>query len=498
MQQNNKRLGFSLFWMGLAMIINYGISFVLTSYITETIGVEANGFVTLAKTVSNYAIIFTGALNVFASRYISVEYHKGNIEKAEQYYSSVFFADFILGVIILLLTIVPILFLDQILVIPADLSKEVKLLFVLDFLNFIIVSASTAFLSGAIVKNRMDITGKIQTVAYLSEGIFLFVVYKNCTPQISFVGLGLVLSAAIIFIMNGICVRKLTPELHIRRKAFSMQAVKTLVVNGIWFSVNSLGNLLNTGLDLVITDTMLTTLEMGQLSVVKVVATIFSALYSVLAQPFQPALVKAYAEDDKEAVIGTFKKGIQISGLVSNLAFAGFFALGEVYYKLWTPSQDAHFLHMVTIIAVFGGIMEGAVYPLYYTYTLTLKNKVPCFFTILSGLLNVGGMFLLIKFTDLGIYGVVLTTAVLSWGINFVFTPLYTSHCLGVKKTTFYPALLKHLLSCILMSGIFYGITKIYMPSNWLTLILVALLFVIIGSLVHIVITMGIKKRKKN
>ncbi len=495
MAGNEKRLGSSLLWMGLAMVVNYGISFVLTSFVTEKIGVEANGFVNLAKTVASYAIIFTGALNSFASRYISVEYHKGNMEKAREYYSSVFIADFVLGVVILLLTIAPLFYLDRILVIPVELQKDVKILFFLDFINFLLTSLGTAFLSGCIIKNRMDLTGKIQFVAYLSEGLLLVCLFKFLPYHITYVGFGLILSAVIIFFINGLLIKKLTPELSIKPSLFSMAAVKQLVANGIWYSVNSLGNMLNTGLDLIITDTMLTAFEMGQLSVVKTVSTIFSVLYAVIAQPFQPALVKDYADDNKEGVIKTFQKGIQISGLISNLAFAGFFALGEVYFTLWTPSQDAHFLHMVTIIAVFGGIMEGAVYPLYYTYTLTLKNKIPCFFTILSGLLNVGGMFLLIRFTNLGIYGVVLTTAVLSWGINFVFTPLYASHCLGVKKTTFYPALLKHILSCALMSGIFYGITKIYMPGSWLTLILTAVLFVIIGSFVHVIITMGIKKK---
>lgn len=485
------RLSSSLFWTCFAMVINYGILFVLTPYIEENLGVEANGFVSLAKTVSGYAIVLTGALNSFAARFISVEYHKGNIEKAKEYYSSVFLADVALAIIVLILTAAPIYFLERILVIPEELVSSVKILFVLDFLNFLMISASTAFLSGAIIKERMDITGKIQTTAYLSEAVFLVIAFRYFTGSIVSVGIGLVISAFVVLVVNGIVMKKLVPELRVSFASFSMASVKQLVVNGIWTSANSLGNLLNTGLDLVITDTMLSAFELGQLSLVKTISTIFSVLYSVIAGPFQPALLKAYADEDKEELIRVFKKGILISGLISNIAFAGFFALGNVYYTLWTPSQDSSFLHKVTIISVLGGIMEGAVYPLYYTYTITLKNKIPCFVTIASGLLNVLGMFVLIRYTNLGIYGVVVTTAVLSWIVNFVFNPLYASHVLEVKKSTFYPVLLRHILSCIIMSAVFYGITLLYTPGSWITLALMAMVLCLVGAFLHFLIVGG-------
>ena len=48
-----------------------------------------------------------------------------------------------------------------------------------------------------------------------------------------------------------------------------MEAVKKLVLSGIWNSINSVGNLLNSGLDLWISNLMLSALEMGNLSIVK-------------------------------------------------------------------------------------------------------------------------------------------------------------------------------------------------------------------------------------
>ena len=80
----------------IAMVINYMISFFLTPYITNTLGTEAYGFVSLAKTVANYGLIITSCLNAYASRFIAVSYHEGDIKRANSFYSSVVIADVIL------------------------------------------------------------------------------------------------------------------------------------------------------------------------------------------------------------------------------------------------------------------------------------------------------------------------------------------------------------------------------------------------------------------
>lgn len=485
---NGGKIAYSILWTGLAAVVNYIVTFILTSYITENIGAEAYGFVSLAKTVANYASILTTALNSFASRFISIEYHKGNHDKANQYFTSVFMADVFLGIIVLLAVLVPIFNLQKLLNISPELEYGVKVLFFLDFINFVLVSSGTAFLAAAVVKNRMDITGKIKSISYISEMLFMFAAFSLGNPSIIYVGLGLIVASLILMILNYAATRKLTPELKIRVRSFSKKAVKNLVVNGFWNSVNSLGNLLNGGLDLWVTNTMLSALQMGQMAIVKTVTTIFSTLYSTVSSPFLPSLLKAYAKQDKKELVRIFNLGIKVSGLFSNLAFAGFFSLGAIYYGLWTPSQDSILLHHVTIIAVLGGIVEGAVYPLYYTYTLTLKNRVPCFVTVASGFANVATMVIWIKYFDYGFYGVVITTAVLSWIVNFIFNPQYSAYCLDLKRWTFYPILLRHIGSCIVMTICFKFLTSFIYPSTWIGLIGVVFFCTAIGSIIHILI----------
>ena len=141
-------------------------------------------------------------------------------------------------------------------------------------------------------------------------------------------------------------------------------------------------------------------------------------------------------------------------------------------------------------------MIEGSITPLYYVYTLTTKIKLPCLVTILSGLTNVGGMFILLRFFDADLWGVVGTTTVLTWGVNFIFNPLYTARCLDVDKYTFYPSILKNILSAVVILVVFKLISLIYYPTNWFGLIVVALGCGAIGMSVHLIITLNKKEKR--
>lgn len=486
----------SVFFSVLAVALNYLITLVLTPYITENIGTEAYGFVSLGKAFANYASIITVALNSFASRYISVEYHKGNYDKANKYFNSVLFADIGLGIVILIISLVIILNLQHFLSIPESLIYDVKCLFLLDSINFFILSCCTAFMSATIIKNRLELSSIIKGIAYISEATFLVIAFKLLSPKVQIVGWGLVISSLIILLLYIIVSKKYTPELRIDVGIYSWGAIKNILKNGIWNSVNSLGNTLNTGLDLLITNIMLSALKAGQLAIVKTISTIILTLFQLIAQPFQPLQLKYYAKDDKEKLIESFILGIKVNGMISNIAFAGFVIFGSAYYRLWTPGEDIKMLQSITIITVLGSIIEGAVYPLYYVYTLTLRNKVPCIVTLISGLLNVVFMYMLIKLFNLGIFAVAGTSALLSWIVNFIFNPIYSAHCLNISKWTFYPTLLRHIFSCALITVVFYVISIIYFPNTWVTLVIIALISAFIGIIIHSTIVFTIEEKK--
>lgn len=495
-RSTSKQFVVSVFFSFFAVALNYLISLVITPFITENIGTEAYGFVSLAKTFANYASIFTIALNSFSSRYISIEYHKGNKKKANIYFNSVFISDIILSIVLFVVAIFIIVNLDSFLSIPEIMIRDVKKLFLLDVINFLILSCSTVFMTATTIKNRLEMGSLARAISYIAEALFLVIAFSLLVPRVYYVGIGLIVSSCVILLINIGLTIKYTPDLKIQKGYFSIKAVKKILSAGIWSSVNSLGNTLNTGLDLLISNMMLSALAAGQLAIVKTISTIFLTLIQLVSTAFQPMQLKYYADNNKKALISSFKFGIKLNGMISNIAFAGFTIFGAVYYKLWTPSQNIEVLQMVTIVTIIGCIIEGAVYPLYYGYNLTVKNKIPCYITIFSGLLNVLGMYILIKYLNMGIYAVVITTTVLTWVVNFIFNPLYVSHCLKIKLTTFYPTLFSHIASSLLLLILFNVVKKIYFPSSWGGLIVIAIICSILGSGVHMLVVFDKDERQ--
>ena len=484
----SKRIISTFFTTGMATILGFAINFFLTPVITNKIGIEAYGFVSLAKTIINYALILTIALNSYASRFIALEYHKDNKIKSNQYMSSVFWGNTFLGTVFLVIVIFLIPVLDDLLSIPPELSSSVKILFVLIFISFSLTCISTSFTASAYIKNRLDIAGVFKILSYLVEAGVLFVSFMFFEPYVWYVGLALVLSHLVLLIGNILITRKLTPDLHVKRKDFSWKAMKELVLNGIWNSINSLGNTLNAGLDLIICNIYLTSMQMGQLAVAKTLLSIFSAFYATLAQPFHPIFLKDYSDGNKKQLLTDLKLSMKFSGGVINIIFAGFIALGIPFFHLWIPKQDIGLIYNLTLLTILTSVSEGAVYPLYYIYTLTVKNKIPCIITLIGGVLNVLGMIILLNTTNIGVYGIVLTTTVIMTIINMVTNPLYMAHVLELPWYTFFPGILRNVLSCGILVLVFKLLSFVYLPNKWITLILCALIYAMIGVVIHFVV----------
>ena len=492
-----KRLLITIMSFGLATAMSFIVSFFLTPFITNRLGVEAYGFVTLAKNFTSYAVIISMALNSYATRYIALEYHHNNMKKANMYVSSAFFGDIMLASIIMVVAIGFVGIMEKVLNISDDLVVSVKILFLLVFVNFFITTISTAFTSAAYIKNRLDLVSFFRFVAYVFEVIAYLIIFNIFEPSVWYVGAVMILVTIITFSANCVMFNKLTPELKISHKTLSLKAVTTLVGNGIWNSVNSLGITLNSGLDLIICNLMLSNLEMGQLAITKTIETIFSSFNAMLSQPFQPMFLKSYSENNKEQLLKELKMAMKFSGFFSNLMFAGFFALGSLFYKLWIPSQDFELLYSLTLLSILTYIIEGAVHPLYYIYTLMVKNKIPCFITLIGGVMNVIGMIILIKFTPLGIYSIVLTTTVINIFVNLVTNPLYMSHCLKLKWYEFYPNIILNTLGCVVMTVAFYGLSTVVKPHGWIMFILTAGVMSMLGLLIQIIIVFSKEERQK-
>ena len=221
---------------------------------------------------------------------------------------------------------------------------------------------------------------------------------------------------------------------------------------------------------------------------------ILNGLFQMLSQAFQPILLQDYSHENIKKLLADLRISSAFSGLISNLLFAVFFALGFDFLRLWIPTQNITLIWRLTIITLAGSIVEGAVYPLYFVYTLTIKKIVPCIITIVGGVINIIGMYFLIEYTTLGIYSIALTTTIVMTLINFISNPIYAAICLRVHKLTFYPMLLKHCFSCIMLTVFFLIIKSHIEVKGWISLVIIGFFLCCVGAIAHLCVMIGITK----
>lgn len=493
---NNKRLFITILYSGLVAVLNVFFNLVITPYVTERIGSDAYGFVTLANNIVSYATIITLALNSYATRYISVAYLKGDYKNAKRYFNSVLWANILIGIVVLLVFSGITCSIDSFLKIPIALVDDVKVLFVFTFINFTIQTAGSVFSSAGALTNRMDRVAFSKLLAYLLEIITIQILFSNFSAKVWLVGVAYIVYALTISIsyFRIYLISKL--KIHINISEFSFAAVKELVINGMWNSINSIGNTLNTGLDLIIADLMLDATTMGELAIAKTFASISGGIFPMVTQAFQPILLKDYAEDDNQKLVLDLKLSMKLCGIIAGLFFCGFVSLGEEFYSLWIPNQNIHLIYNLTVITLLSSVMEGVVGPLYYIYTLTVKNKIPCFVTIIGGVFNVIGMFFLIKYTSLGVYAVVITTAVVMNIINLVTNPLYMCRCLKIKWSTFYPTIIRYTIY-IILCVVLMKLLNIISINGWITFSFQVIIDSIAGAILYFIVVMDKKECKK-
>lgn len=481
----NRMIAKTIVISGFGVFLSYGINFFLTPYISDSLGIEAYGFIAIAKSAVSYANIAAVALTSFIVRYISVSYHKRDYKEAQGYYSSSVLACILLSGAVFLIASTVIWNLESFLIIPVSIAGSVKMLFAVVFVNFMVTTITTPFGAAAYIKNRMDWSGYLKILGYVFDAVFLLFLFHTFSPEVWFAGAGSLLASFVTLICSAAMTKILTPELQFKKAFVSARYVKTLIENGIWNSFNQIGNTLNSGLDLIISNLMLSGTETGQIAVAKTIGTMFSTLYQVVFQPFQPRLIKAYAQGDMDALIHELQNAMKICGCFSNIAFAGFAALGRLYFELWLPQQDSGMLERLAVVTVLGSVTAGVIQPVYYVNTLTVRNRIPCAVTIFGGVVNVWSMYLLLKYTSLGPVAVVATTSVIMISINLFFNPVYSARCLGIKARRFYSVMIPHMISAGIMTAVFRTVGSIINPQGWTGLILSALLMCAAGVLIH-------------
>lgn len=486
----------------LACLVSFvtvlGINFFLTPYITENIGTDAYGFVSLANNFVNYASIITLALNSMASRFISVSIFKGDKEEANKYFTSVLVANIFLILILLIPSIFCVVYLDSLITIPNNLVFSVKILFLLIFLNFFLSLINSTYSVSTYASDKIELfTIRNMESSIIKVGL-MFLLFYIVDANIIIVGIATLVATLYMLLFNIYYKRKFLSFLKIKRKYFELKKIIEIFMAGIWNTITKIGQVLSDGLDLLITNIFINPIAMGQLSIAKTISSSVSLLTLSLVNIFQPNLTKLYANNDNK-IVDEMKFSMKIVALFSNVLLVGVMCFGLQFYKLWLPEENHVLLNVLTIITLLGNVVGTSVNALFSVFTITNKLKVNSLVTLFVGFFNVLLVFIFLKINIVKEPILIVASVSVIIGIikNLTFIPIYSAKCLGAKATSFYEPIIKSILSSSVIAIIFLVIGKLVEINTWIHLILVAIVCGIIGFIICFVILFNKTEIKK-
>lgn len=498
--ENKRRFIVNMGSQVISALINFGINFFLSAYIVNAIGKEVYGFVGLANNFVSYVQIFTIALNAMLSRYVTIKLVKKEYSKANVYISSVTMCNLVISVILFFPTVLLCCFLQYVIDVPSAYMLDIKILWFLIFLAFLIQLATNTFQTCFFATNRLDLSAKRSLENYILKAGILIVAFTFLQPHVWYVGVATIICSVFLSVINKYYMGKLTPWVKIERRLFSLSAVKELMGVGIWNSVNQLSQLLLTGFDLLIANIFIGSAEMGILSIAKTIPTQILSFIGIVSNVFSPRMTMIYATGDKQAFLHETRFSMRICGALCSVPIIGFVAFGYPFFKLWMGGlSDAELiqLQMLSILTLLPTLFSVYIYPLYNVNTITCKLKIPVLVSGGIGVASLGIVYYLLKTTQLGVYAVAGVSSILLVFRVVLFVPMYAAHNLKVKFNAFYPPLIRGMLANGLMFAFFKLMNNVYRITSWTELVCIAVFSGIGGYVINYYIVFGKRERKQ-
>lgn len=493
-----KRTAINLMASIAAMITNIIIGFWISPYVIAHIGIEANGFITLANNFITYASLAVTALNSMASRFIAIEYINKDYKRANLYYNSVFWGNLIIVAIFLPISILLVRYLELVVNIPNNILIDVKILFSFVFLNFFLQTGAPNWECSTFITNRLDRVYVPNMLTTVFRCLFLFAVMTLFQPRVWYVGLASNAVLVITLIVGWYNTKVLTPELHIIHDKIlcSWKAIKELVGAGIWNSISSIGSMLLSGLDLLICNVFIGSTEMGILALGKLLPSYMQNFSMAIFNAFNPEIVISYASGNREKLAHDLKRAMKIMSALLSIPLCGLIVMSGDFFKLWVPSQNSHVLVRLTIVMCMGYSITSGTQILNCVFSTVNKVRTNSLIIILCGAISTVLVFVLINTTNFGIYAIAGVSVVVDLFRMQIYTVPVATRYLELDSKPFYKHEIFCLIDVVFLCVIATLIRSCFTVNNWMQFILVTGIIASVCMSINIFFYLGKEERK--
>lgn len=484
---NKRQLTRNLVYNIISFITNLGISFFFTPYLIKVVGKEAYSFFPLVNNIIGYSSILTAAVGSMGGRFITMRFYKNDILGANQYFNSVWVANFILSILLTLVSIIAIIYINVLLTVPKNLETDVRWLFAFGSLSLVVGLITGLFGLGTYVKNRLDMSASVNVTVNILRVLLIIGLFYVFKPSIIYMSLSAFIAALVGMFFNLSFKKLLLPELTFNpRNYFSWSKIIEVTKSGIWNSLNQLGNVLLNQVDLLITNLFIGAAATADYAVAKTAPIMLLSLLAMLSSLFMPQFNILYAKGKIEDLIRSVSRSVSIVSLIIGIPMGFLIVFSKSFFELWVPEIDSNILYSLSLLTIVPLIVGACINPVFGLFVVTNKLKVPTLFLLLGSSLQTIVIFIVLKTTDLGILAIPIVSGIQAILRNTLFTTVYGGICLGLNWKTFFPALFKGIMGMAVITGVAYIFQLFITIENWISFFTVFSLVSIISISINI------------
>lgn len=484
----NKRLIINIISSIIVFTVQLMISFWLSPFIVRRLGEEANGYISLVNNFIQYMSLITIAINSMSSRYISIEYNKGNIKEANKYFSTVYWANVIISIVVAIASSIMVIYLEHIINISNGLIMDVKLTFALGFMNLLFTFWGTVYTVSAFATNRMDLNSYRQIAANVIKSIIIIFAFVMFPPHIFYVSLAILVAGIYVFFSNRRLTKKLTPELHVSLQDVQKLKLLILLKSGIWLLISNLSNILINGFDLLIANEFIKPAAMGRLSMAKQIPMALGTLLSFFSNIFCAAFTELVALGKKDRLIKEVDNTMKILAWLLTVPFSGIIIFGMDFLKLWLPtnvysSNDVKQVYYLMLFDLAIVIINAYMYSIHALFIALDKVKGYSIIILISGSISFVTTLILVAKTSLGVFAIAGTSTVILGITDAILIPIYAARVMNIKSRLLFLRIGKSVSMLVINSLLFFIIKPLLPLDSWVKL---GVSVVIVGIIAYI------------
>lgn len=426
-------------------VLQIAVNFFLAPFILEHLGEQAYGFLVLCNSVVSWGYVLSSLINSLCGRFVAFHYHKNEIGRANEFYSSALVANAVFCAFLCAFALFVIVFIKELFGVGDELVFDVRFAFGLYALNFILGLFIAVFGIHAFILNKMYLISLRQAISALGFAVFICIFYIFFTPMIAYAALSALLASILVLLSSFVMIKKLKSGICFMLGAFRLSALKTLASSGALNSVQSVSYMLLTSADLLIVNFFLGASMLGVLALAKAVVMFMTSFVASAGNSFMSVIVSFIAKDDIKGLCVYLRFAIRLLAFITLAPMLVFIAVAPEFYSLWLGFRDKGEIELIAHLAMIAGIpalLSACMYPLLDLNIATNKQKRATIAMLVLALSTAGTQAVLLYF-GFGLWAVLIAASALYCAKTMFFDVINAALLLDLKPFYFMKEFLK-------------------------------------------------------